>query len=547
MGTSIQTSRPPVRDHGPDAALTQRDGPTTAAPAPQSPPTDFTPGSSPGARACPTCALDMAAAGESRCPHLPVAEASPEAGLLNDQPGRWVRGGVLRHKYYRRVWSASFISNIGNWMEMVGIQMIVAHATGSLRMLGYFAAAQLLPILVLGIFGGLVADRVNRRTLLVVTQAMLFVLAGLVAIVSYADMTWLAFAGLDFGPATGLVIALFVISLLQGTVSAFNIPAWQVLTPRLVPRDELTKAIHLNGIQFNAARVIGPAAAGLLLAWIGPTPLFVVNTITFLGVVIAVSATPDAPPPPPSGHSAIYQLKAAAAFIFGQKGPLAVFMAMVLMSFLAAPLLRMLPLYIIDVYGITDTGRADALFGWFVSVLGVGAVLGGLALKFVPAWYPKHHFIPLAIAGAGLSISLFSLTTTLWTGFIAMFFVGIFWIWGFNPAWAAMQGLVADHMRGRVLAIANVASFGVTAIGNIAAGWLGDTVAVTASKSLGTHLAVGVLSGILLIAGLIMMIFRVPEIDGFKPGEPQHGPPRRNLWDALSARAHRPPPATPRR
>jgi MFS family permease len=178
-------------------------------------------------------------------------------------------------------------------------------------------------------------------------------------------------------------------------------------------------------------------------------------------------------------------------------------------------------------------------------------VLVGLALKYVPAWYPKHHFIPLAITGAGLTITAFGLTTSLWAGYIAMAFVGLFWIWGFNPAWAAMQNLVSDQMRGRVLAIANVAAFGVTAIGNIAAGWLGEgieallaggrlgTFSAESAKQFGTHSAVAGLSAVLFIAGIVMLIWRVPEVDGLKPGDATYTP-RRNIWDGITARAHRP-------
>lgn len=450
------------------------------------------------------------------------------------------RWGVLRHRHYRNVWAASFVSNVGHWMEMVGIQMIVAKATGSLKMLGYFAAAQLLPILVLGILGGLVADRVNRKKLLVSTQAVMMVLAGLVAACSYwhAGLPEIGFLARR-GESSGLVGALFILSVLQGVVLAFNIPAWQVLVPRLVPREELTKAINLNGIQFNAARVVGPALAGVILGLAGATPLFVINTITFMAVLVAVMRTPDSPAPRMNQESPMHLVREASRFIFRSRGPLCVFIAMVLMSALAAPLLRMLPLYVIDVYQLTGAA-ADATVGWLISVLGLGAVLGGLALRYVPTWYPRHHFIPAALAGAGLSIVIFSLTRSLWTGYLAMFVVGVFWIWGFNSSWAAMQTLVSDSMRGRVMALAVVASFGVNAIGNIAAGWIGETAGwLLDDKMIGTQMAEGVLALALLVAGIVMLVWRVPEVDGIEPGHRDYGP-RRNLIDGITARNHRP-------
>src|SRR5262249_16224211 len=135
--------------------------------------------------------------------------------------------------------------------------------------------------LILGIPGGLVADRVNRKRLLLATQTSMMVIAGLLAAASH------------WGWATPLV--LIGLSLLQGVTLAFNTPAWQVLTPRLVPREELTEAIALNGLQFNLARVLGPALGGVLMAAYGPTVLFVVNTASFVAVLLPVAITPDAP------------------------------------------------------------------------------------------------------------------------------------------------------------------------------------------------------------------------------------------------------------
>ena len=505
-----------------------------------------------------------------------LAKVSADSEISPEQ-SRW---GVLRHKHFRRVFFAAFVSNVGGWMEMLGIQMIVAHATGSLTMLGYLGAAQMAPVLVFGLLGGLVADRVNRKKLLVVTQFLLMLVAAAVAIVSTLPLT-----------DTVRVNWLLLLAALNGTVMAFNVPAWQVLTPRLVPRAELTRAITANGVQFNLSRVIGPALAGVFLGWYGATPLFVLNTFTFVAVLIAVSFTPDAPAAKPTGESWRTQMGTASRFTFGQRGPLAILCAMVLLSTLAAPLIRMLPLYVIDVYGVsggpvaialagpltgspagaapvaavaaqhTVTGapdqpdgravipevkaaastnsEADRATGLLVALLGLGAVCGGLMLRRVPPWYPKHHFIPMAVAGCGLAITAFAFTTTLWAGSLVIFICGIFWIWGFNQSWAAMQNAVPDSMRGRVMAIANVASFGGTAFGNVASGWLGDALAGPLGKAMGTHLAVGVMSFILLIAGVVMLANRVPEIDGLpRRALPRHL--RRGLLNALLAAEHRP-------
>jgi MFS family permease len=450
--------------------------------------------------------------------------------------------GVLRHRHFRNVWSASFVSNVGNWMEMLGVQMIVAHATGSLAMMGYLGAAQLAPIPILGIFGGLLADRVNRRTLLIVTQIALMLVAVGIAAVVYLETRHVI-------ETRSLVNWLLGLSVLQGIAYSFNVPAWQVLTPRLVPKSELTDAITLNGIQFNAARVVGPALAGTIMGVGGPVPLLVFNAITFMVVVLVVSTTPDAPAPARDGTDWRSQILAAWRFISRNRGPLAVFAAMVLMSFLAAPLIRMLPLYVIDVYQVTDRASADRLAGVLLSVLGVGAVLGGLSLGYLPKWYPKHHAIPVAIFGAGLTITIFGLTRTSAAGMAAMFFVGLFWIWGFNQSWAAMQHQVADSMRGRVMAIANVAAFGATAIGNLLAGWLGELTARVLSgpvrgmepSEVGAHLSIIVLSVTLCGAGLVMMIWRVPEVDGM-PRLKGASRRSRSLIEAVTASEHRPRP-----
>ncbi|MFM9994525.1 MAG: MFS transporter [Phycisphaerales bacterium] len=453
------------------------------------------------------------------------AEPQPHAG-----PPRRGPLGVLRHRHYRNVWIGALISSVGGWMEIVGVQWLMADQAASAMMMAWLAAAQLAPMLVLGVWGGLVADRVNRKRLILITQTLLMLIA----------------AGLAFSAHFGLThpMVLLAFGALNGVTMAFNVPAWQVQTPRLVPRDELTSAIHLNGLQFNLARVIGPALAGALMALFGPTVLFAINAVSFLGVIVAIAGTPDAPAPPPAPGNAWQRTREAVSFVFHRPGPRAVFIGMVVFAALAAPLVRLMPLFVRSVYptdgwvyrrlsrGLNGLEAREAAFGLLLAVMGVGAVAGVALLKFIPKWYPKHHFIPLAIACAGASIVVFCLARTLEGALAAVFFCGVFWLWSLNSSFAAMQVLVDDRMRGRVLAVCNVAVFGAMPLGSLAAGAIDDLGA-------GTAAAVGVLGAALAAAGLVMLVWRTPEVDGIAPGEPGHAR-RAGLLAGITARAHRP-------
>ncbi len=473
------------------------------------------------------------------------AGAGATGGEGSRAASRW---GVMRHRHYRNMLFAQFVSNIGGWMELFGMNWLVAQATGSLKAAGYLTAAHLLPILFMGTLGGLVADRVNRKTLLVTTQIMLMVVAGLVAVLSLRNFPAWGPLMVLYEPigrfcgvpdASRVVAPLVILAACNGTIAAFNMPAWQVLTPRLVPREELTRAITVNGVQFNLTRVIGPALAGITMGTWGTTPLFVLNAVSFMGVVLTALTTPDAPAPPRDGTRAMGQVAAALRFIFLSKGPLAVFVAMTLMSLLAAPLVRVLSLFVIDVY---QPGRdmEELAGGYLLAVQGLGAVLGGLALKYIPPWYPRHHFIPVSVFACGLSITIFAATTTLWAGYLAMFICGFFWIWAFNQSWAAMQHLVTDAMRGRVLALANVFSFGATALGSVLLGWVGEWLKQGWGWSAGaaTQASVAVLSLPLMVAGIVMLLRRTPEVDGLERGRPGAG--GLSMVEAFTAKSHRP-------
>lgn len=445
---------------------------------------------------------------------------------------------VMRHRHFRNIWAAQFISNIGTWIEAFALQMWVANVTGRLDDQGWLAALQLTPIAVLGIVGGLVADRVNRRTLLVVTQLIAALVAAAVAVVS---MIYAGVEGPDDPRARQVVTWVFVLGAVNGCVMAFNFPAWQVLTPRLVPRNELTRAIALNGIQFNLARMIGPALGGLVLARYSGTPLFAFNAVTFVLMAWVVMRTPDAPGLARDGRAVWRQVAEAWQFIWRSRGPRAVFLAQVIISLLAAPLVRLLPLYTIDVYGL-DAARAATAAGVLLAIQGVGAVAGGLALGLIPGWYPKHHFIPVAVTALGVTIALFSMTTGLWAGYAVMLVCGFFWIWSFNQSWAAMQMLAPDSMRGRVLSLTTMASFGATAAGAAVAGLAGEALKLHAvlDAAGATQLVVAMLGVPLMLGGIVMLLVRTPEVDGMPRLSTLTRRQRWSIMHAVLATEHRP-------
>jgi MFS family permease len=481
-------------------------------------------------------------------PDVEVALNEPEGELEVSAPvphveGRRSRWGVLRHKHYRNVWFGQFGSSLGGWMESVGVGWIInTTSKDPAVMLGYLALAQLGPMMLFGIPGGILADRMNRKLLLLITQfAMMMIAAGL-AVASYVSH------------AKPNVAVMIVLVLLNGAAIPFNAPAWQVLTPRLVPREELTNAIFLNGLQFNLARAVGPALAGVLYYWFGPTILFVINTMSFIGVMVAVASTPNTPTPPPTGVSVLHQFKEAQRFVLRERGPRAVLIAIVVIGLLAAPLMRLMPMFVTHVFTQTklpaeklasataDSAEHSGAYGFLLAMMGLGAVTGVGLVRFIPKWYPKHHMIPVSILGGGIFITLFASTTNYYLACVTLFFGGIFWLWSFNSAFAAMQILVPDAMRGRVMAIVNVAVFGSMAIGPLLTGKLGSGLNAGSAHidaGLGIQIGVAATGAALTLAALVMLIWRTPEVDGLKPGDPGYDR-RPGLIRGITGSVHRP-------
>lgn len=439
----------------------------------------------------------------------------------------------LRHRHFRNVWLGAFGSSVGTWMEFVAVRWIVSQATHDENWMGYLAAAQLCPTLVLGMYGGIVADSVNRRRLIIVTQLAMMVIA-----IAMAAAAWT-------GMATPWV--LLTLCLAQGVTSAFNTPAWQVLTPRLVPREELARAITLQGIQFNMARVIGPFLAGAIMVAFGPVALLVFNAFTFLSLMFVVSTTPDAPAPEAMKgkwrdlREVWLATRDAGRWVFTRRGPRAATMALIVFAVFGTPLMQLLPLFVSEVYG-----KKEGVFGGLLAVMGGGAVIGGLLMRRIPKWYPMHHFIPFSVMLGGLWIFLFSLAAEPVSAGVCIFFAGVFWMWAFNSSIAALQLLVDDSMRGRVFAVCNTVAMGLMPLGTFIAaqaGHAGDSLVrkyapAIESDGLGTQIGLAFVAIVLMIAGVVMITVRTPEVDGLQPGDPGYDRVP-GFWRGVLATGHR--------
>lgn len=424
------------------------------------------------------------------------------------QPAWWERG-ALRHRHFRNVFVASFGSNIGTWMEHVGVRWVMSQATlaatwtasgktGAPIMMGYLTTAAMLPMVIFGPIGGVVADRANRKRMLVVTQGMLMVIAALLAIFS-------AFKALD-------PWLLLTLSFLNGVVYVFNVPAWQVLIPRLVPREDLTEAITLNGIQFNLARVIGPAIAGFMMGMWGPTVLFFINTASFLGVLTAISTTPSTPKPEKVDSHPWDQFLEACRFLLHAKGPRTCIVYIVVFSMLTTPVLAMLPIVVSEVYH-----KEESSFGILLGMLGAGAVIAGFTMRRVLKVMPRQWFVPMSVVGGAVTLGAVAASPNMYFCAGSMLALGVFWSWCFNASFSGLQLLVEDRMRGRVLSICNMLSFGAMPLGALLCGWVGEAVSVKTGDGVGTQFGLGVLALALLIFGVWSLWRRVPQIDGDTP------------------------------
>lgn len=352
---------------------------------------------------------------------------------------------ALTNRNYRLYLTGQAVSLVGTWMQAVALGWLVFTLTGSGVALGLVTAVQFVPMLLLGPYGGLLADRLDKRRLLVATQAAM---AGVALILAVVTLTGIV--------AVWMLVAL---ALVQGLLVVADTPARQAFVSEMVGRDRIRNAVSLNSVLTNAARALGPALAAVLIAGVGTGVCFLINALTFAGTIAALLAMDRARlrPTPPAPRAA-GQVREGMAYVGRTTELLVPLMMLALVGTLAYEFSVVLPLL-----ATGPLGGGVGAYGLLTSAMGAGAIVGGLMV----AARGRTGLRPLSGAAAvfGLAILLVAVSPTLPVAVAAMVVVGGTSVLFLSTGNATLQLRAAPPMRGRVMALWAMAFVGSTPIG----------------------------------------------------------------------------------
>ncbi|HUR00314.1 MAG TPA: MFS transporter [Gemmatimonadaceae bacterium] len=389
------------------------------------------------------------------------------------------------HRNFRLFWTGQTISLIGTWMQSVGQGWLALELTNSAFLVGVVAAAGSFPVLLLSLYGGVLADRHSKLRIVIICQALLLIEA--------SALWWFTWSGrINF-------FWLLVITTIGGLISAFEIPARQALIVELVTKEDLVDAIALNSGGFNLARIIGPSIAAIILAKWGLAWCFGINALSYLAVLASLSRI-DLPAWTPirSLVSPFEQLKHGLQYMRRSRAVSGLMGVIAIYSIFGFQYLTMMPVIARDVL---HTGASG--YGLLLTFVGIGALTGALSLAGLGGRIRRGRlFNATAYAFAGLTI-LFSLMRTVPLAATVLLFLGLTMLINGALANGILQSVVPDELRGRVMATYVFVYVGFTPIGSFIAGAL--------SKLIGVQWAL-FSGGIVMLAYSLWAFWKYPEI-----------------------------------
>lgn len=375
----------------------------------------------------------------------------------------------LKYPNYRLWFIGQLVSLVGTWTQTTAQGYLIYQLTQSPEYLGYASFANGLPSWLFTMYAGAIADRMPRRTLLVITQSSMLILAFIMAMLTFTNIIhwW----------------HILILTFFLGISNAFDAPARQAFVLEMVNREDMTNAIALNSTMFNSALVLGPAFGGLIYAWVGPGWCFTINGISFLAVIIALLMMRLKPfMPVPHGGNTIGEVRAGMKYVMAHHEVRLLIINLFVVTIFGFGFVTLLPAWAVAVLGGDATTN-----GFLQAARGFGSLMGALLVAAMgrvrfrgKIWTTGSILLPLLML-------MFAYTHSIVPSLIALALVGFATMMVVNISNAMVQTRILDEMRGRVMGIYTFFFFGGFPLGSLVAGWAAEkigeptTVAISAS------------------------------------------------------------------
>jgi MFS family permease len=397
------------------------------------------------------------------------------------EPFGWRRTfAALRYRNYRLWFVGQLVSLLGTWMQGTAQGYLVYELTHSTAYLGTVAFATGMPSWLFMLYAGVVADRVSRRAMLILTQLAMLVFSAFLAVLAF----------------TGWVQAWHLVALgfALGVANAFDAPARQSILLELVDRQDLTNAVALNSIMFNTATALGPAAGGLIYAWIGPGWCFTINALSFLAVLAALALLRLAPRrEEPPRTSALADLREGLRYVAHDRRILAILALVSLITIFGISYVALLPAWAVKIlHGDSTTN------GFLQSARGVGAVLCALTIASLGRTRIKGRLLVVGTFALPIALLVFASLRSTPLALAALVGVGASLILFYSLANTLVQTIADDALRGRVMGVYSFTFFGFLPIGALLAG--------TAAEALTEPWTVAAGAGVILVCAVVMQL-----------------------------------------
>ncbi|MEM8572680.1 MAG: MFS transporter [Pseudomonadota bacterium] len=402
-----------------------------------------------------------------------MSSTSENANVTAPRPGAFAPFG---HRAFALLWTATLISNIGTWMHDVGAGWLMTTLNSSPSVVTLVQTATTLPVFLFALFAGALADRLDKRRMLIIINLALF---GIVSALTF--LVWLEMM-------IPLLLILFTLAI--GTGAAFMAPAWQAVVPQLVPRDTLKPAIALNSMGINISRAIGPALAGVLIAGVGLAAPFALNAISHIVIIAALLMWRPEPPKKVRHHGPILSdMATGLRHVRHNPAMLATLIRALAFFLFASAYWSLLPLIAREA-----EGGGSELYGMLMALIGAGAVTGALALPRIQGRLTSDKMVITGSAGTAIALLILAISATPIALMAAAFIGGISWIAVLTSFNVSAQVALPDWVRARGLAVFLMGFFGSMALGSLIWGQIASATSVPVALLVA---AVGLIVGLL--------------------------------------------------